>query len=89
MAEHHGQFRLRSMCRVLRVQRSGYYAWKAAPKSLRAQTDEALTTAIQQSFEDSHGIYGSPRIHRDLREAGVLCGKKRVARLMQAAKLRS
>jgi len=89
MAEHHGQFRLKSMCRVLRVQRSGYYAWKATPKSLRAQADEALTVAIQQSFEDSEGIYGSPRIHRDLREAGVLCGKKRVARLMQAAKLRS
>ena len=89
MAEHHGQFRVTSMCRVLRVQRSGYYAWKATPKSLRAQADEALTTAIQQSFEDSDGIYGSPRIHRDLREAGVLCGKKRVARLMQAAKLRS
>ena len=89
MAEHHGQFRLKSMCRVLRVQRSGYYAWKDTPKSLRAQADEALTTAIQQSFEDSDGIYGSPRIHRDLREAGVLCGKKRVAQLMQAAKLRS
>ena len=89
MAEHHGQFRLTSMCRVLRVQRSGYYAWKATPKSLRARADETLTTAIQQSFEDSDGIYGSPRIHRDLREAGVLCGKKRVARLMQAAKLRS
>ena len=89
MAEHHGQFRLTSMCRVLRVQRSGYYAWKATPKSLRARADVALTTAIQQSFEDSDGIYGSPRIHRDLREAGMLCGKKRVARLMQAAKLRS
>ncbi len=89
MAEHHGQFRLKSMCRVLRGQRSGYYAWKAAPKSLRAQTDEALTTAIKQAFEDSEGIYGSPRILRDLREAGVRCGKKRVARLMLAAKLRS
>ena len=86
MAEHHGQFRLTSMRRVLRVLRSGYYAWKVTPKSLRAQVDEALTKAIQQSFEDSDGIYGS---HRDLREAGMLCGKKRVARLMQAAKLRS
>ena len=72
MAEHHGQFRLKSMCRVLRVQRSGFYAWRAKPKSVRARTDEVLTAAIQQSFEDSHGIYGSPRIHRDLREAGVL-----------------
>jgi putative transposase len=63
MAEHHGQFRLKSMCRVLRVHRCGYYAWKAAPKSMRAQADEALTIAIQQSFEDSQGLDGSPRIH--------------------------
>ena len=89
MAEHHGQFRLKSMCRVLRVQRSGYYAWKATPKSMRAKTDEALIVAIKQSFEDSEGVYGSPRIQRDLREADVQCGKKRVARLMRAAKLRS
>ena len=88
MAEHHGQFRLKSTCRVLQVQRSGYYAWKATPKSGRAQADEVLTAAIQQSFEDSHGIYGSPRIHRDLWEIGVLCGKKRVAQLMRVAKLR-
>ena len=31
MAEHHGQFRLSSMCRVLRIQRSGYSAWKIKP----------------------------------------------------------
>ena len=30
-----------------------------------------------------------PRIHRDLRETGVRCGVKRVARLMQQAKLKS
>lgn len=89
MAEHHGHFRLKTMCWVLRVHGSGYYAWNATRKSLRSQADEALTAAIQKSFEDSDGIYGSPIVHRDLREAGVLCGKKRVARLMQAAKLRS
>ena len=89
MAEHHGQFRLSSMCRVLRVQRSGYYAWKARPKSARTLADESLLESIKRSFENSHGIYGSPRVHRDLREDGVLCGEKRVARLMQQAQLRS
>jgi putative transposase len=29
MAERRTQFRLRSMCRVLKVQHSGYYSWKA------------------------------------------------------------
>lgn len=89
MAEHSGQFRLTSMCRVLKVQRSGFYAWQMHPKSDRALADEALLSEIKQFFEDSHGIYGSPRIHRDLREAGIRCGEKRVARLMQQARLRS
>jgi putative transposase len=44
---------------------------------------------IKRFYADSHGIYGSPRIHRDLREAGTRCGEKRVARLMQQAQLRS
>jgi len=89
MAEHKGQFRLSSMCRVLRVQRSGYYAWKANPKSKRALADDVLLASIRQSFDDSHGIYGSPRILRDLREDGMACGQKRVARLMRQAQLRS
>ena len=89
VSDHHGKFRLESMCRVVAGAAQRLYAWKAAPKSLRTHADEALMTAIQQSFENRHGIYGSPRIHRDLREAGVLCGKKRGARLMQVTKLRS
>jgi putative transposase len=89
MAEHQSQFRLISMCRVLRIQRSGYYAWKAVPKSARTLADESLMADIRKSFEDSQGIYGSPRVHCDLREAGIACGEKRVARLMRQAQLRS
>ena len=89
MAAHKGQFRLRSMCRVLRVQRSGYYAWKNKPKSKRTLADESLLLKIRQSFEDSQSIYGSPRVHCDLREDGVLCGEKRIARLMRQSQLRS
>jgi putative transposase len=77
------------MCRVLKVHRSGYYAWLAQPKSLRAMADETLLVQIKQFFEDSHGTYGSPRIHRDLREHGISCGEKRVARLMRKGRLRS
>ena len=89
MAEHKGQFRLCSMCRVLRIERSGCYAWKAKPKSKRTVADESLLVSIKRSFENSQGIYGSPRVHRDLREEGILCGEKRVARLMRQGQLRS
>jgi len=89
MRQHLAEFRLSSMCRVLKVNRSGYYAWLAKPVSARAITDARILNYIRQFFNDSHGIYGSPRIHRDLREAGIGCGRKRVERLMHSAKLRS
>ena len=76
MAEHIALFRLSSMCRVLRVQRSGYYAWKAKPKSKRTLANESLLVKIKKSFEESQSIYGSPRVHCDLREEGVLQSAK-------------
>jgi len=77
------------MCRVLKVHRSGFYAWKKSPLSKRAIADEKLLTDIKRSYNDSYEIYGSPRIYRDLREAGHHCGVKRAARLMAQAKLKS
>ena len=52
-------------------------------------TDESLMTDIRKSFEDSQGIYCSPRVYCDLREAGIVCGEKRVAHLMRQAQLHS
>ena len=78
-----------SMCRVLKVHCSGYYAWKLKPLSNRAIEDAALLVEINQSYEDSYGIYGSPRIHYDLRETGIVCSENRVAKIMRNAKLKS
>jgi putative transposase len=47
------------MCRVLKVHRSGYYAWKLKPLCDRAMEDAVLLVEIKQSFDQSHGIYGS------------------------------
>jgi putative transposase len=50
------------------------------PKSKRTLADQFLLLKIKQSFDDSPSVYGSPRVHCDLREGGVLCGEKRIAR---------
>jgi putative transposase len=72
------------MCRVLEVAPSGYYAWcKGATPSARAIADERLMLTIRISHRASHGTYGAPRVLRDLREAGLHVGQKRVARLMR------
>jgi putative transposase len=77
------------MCRVLGVAPSGYYEWLQQPISNRAQEDARLLRLIRASFTASHGIYGAPRVFLDLREAGEVCSKHRVARLMREANLRA
>jgi putative transposase len=83
------EFNVTSMCRVLDVERSGYYAWLKNPLSDRAQEDARLLKLIRASFTASHGIYGAPRVFQDLREHGELCSKHRVARLMRENGLRA
>lgn len=83
--DHRQEYAVKTMCRALSVSECGYYAWRKRPKSEREQKNEALTQCIQQIFEDNRQIYGSPRIHVELKDLGVTCSRKRVARLMRAA----
>ena len=77
-----------TMCRVLGVSASGYYAWQQRDLSPRARQDRELLEQIRASHQRSRGTYGAPRIHRDLRAAGTRVGRKRVARVLQQAGLR-
>ena len=70
------------MCRVLKLQRSGYYAWLKKPVSDREKEDSRLLEKIKDSWEDSDYIYGSIRIFEDLRESGETCGLNRVSKIM-------
>ena len=80
---HTGEFRVRTMCRVLAVSRAGYYAWCARPVSVRARTDAMLATRLRVLHAGSRRTYGSPRLHAELRAEGVACGRHRVARVMR------
>lgn len=75
------------MCRVLDVARSGYYAWVRRGVSTRTQADQLVTAQIMTIHQQSRQTYGSPRVHAALRQGGVRCGRKRVARLMRQAAL--
>jgi putative transposase len=78
---------LPTMCRVLGVSASGYYAWQRRGASARTLKDQDLLEPIRAFHRQSRGTYGAPRIHRDLRAAGVQVGRKRVARLLKQAGL--
>jgi putative transposase len=82
--EEKAQHSVVTLCRVLGVSKSGYYAWHSRGPSRRAQEDADLIRRIRLIHEESRGTYGSPRIHAELRlGAGIRCSKKRVARLMR------
>jgi len=76
-----------TMCRVLQVSSAGFYAWQRRPPSEHAKDDERLRVLIGASFDESRKTYGSPRVHKDLVEAGEHVGRNRVIRLMQGDKL--
>ncbi len=80
-----GLYSVRMMCRLLRVSRSGYYAWRTRPESARDKTDRHLTRVIKQVHADSKGTYGSPRIRAELKSQGLHFGRHKVARLMHLA----
>lgn len=72
------------MCRVLKVSRSGYYAWRNRSPSRRSAENEQLLDTIRSIHERSYGTYGSPRVHAELRlEHSVSCSRARVERLMR------
>jgi putative transposase len=73
-------------CRLLGVSRSGYYEWERRAPSDRALMDAWLTERIRAIQAAHRKVYGSPRIHAELRPAdGVRIGRKRVERLMRQA----
>jgi putative transposase len=77
------------MCRLLKISKSGFYAWDGRPLSARAREDVQLTALIHGIHRRSKGTYGAPPIHAELAdEHGIRVGCKRVARLMRAAGLR-
>ena len=81
--KHRQQFRLAALCRVLRVSKSGFFAWLHRPESTRQRANRALMTRIKAAHERSRKTYGRRRIHIQLEREGVGCSPNRVGRLMR------
>ena len=87
MSDHQASYPIVTMCKLLGVSSSGYYAWRKRRPSQRSETDAVLIAEIQVAHAGSRGTYGAPRIHAELAAKGVRAGRKRVARLMTRAGL--
>ena len=82
-----GEYAIYSLCAVLEVSRSGYYAWVGRPCSARVTADLSLRVKIHALHDESRGTYGSPRIKIGLDRTGPAVGKHRIARIMRQAGL--
>lgn len=87
--EARGQFSVRAMCRCLRIQPSGFYAWLKAPLSKRAREDERQTELLKEAWVESGKVYGQRKLHDDLVEQGESICLNRVSRLTKLAGIKA
>ena len=88
MKANQADHKIATMCRVLGVSRSGYYAWLKRAPSARSEEDERLKARIDEIHGQSRGTYGVPRIYIELKDSDERVGRKRIARLMRDLGLR-
>jgi putative transposase len=77
------------ICQVLKVTRSGFYAWLKRKPSRRAVRREKLLAKIRLAHQQNRELYGSPRVHRALLINGEVVSRNTVAKLMRRAKIRA
>lgn len=87
IAEHAELYPVSPMCRVLQVSVSGYYDWRGREPSAHEREDGELAREIHRLFHTFRGVYGSPRLHAELRSRGLRCSRERTARLMREMEL--
>jgi transposase InsO family protein len=77
-------FAVKTLCKVTKVSRSAYYAWRSRGDGpSEGLIDEAiLANRIFDIWRRSRRRYGAPRVTAALLKAGVKTNEKRVARLM-------
>lgn len=83
------EYPIELQCRVLRVSRSGYYAWRRRKERLPTLEEVAQAKAVKESFYYHRRRYGARRISHDLQRKGLSLGRQRTGRLMKEQQLQA
>lgn len=71
------------LCKHFGVSSSGYYFWKQRHVRINFVKKEEVCQAIKQAFNASKETYGSPRVHSELQDMGIIVSENTVAKYMQ------
>ena len=89
MLAEKAHYPVRTICDVLGVSRSGFYAWRGRPLiPPPVHVNRGLRARIRAIHVASRERYGSPRVHAALVADGQRVGRNRVIRLMRVDGLR-
>ncbi|WP_224558238.1 IS3 family transposase [Pectobacterium versatile] len=71
--KHRAEFSIKAMCRVLRVARSGWYAWRGCRHQVNSRQRFLLVCddAVSKAFNNAKQRYGAPRLADELPEYNV------------------
>ena len=84
---HRHSHAVTTLCHVLNVSTSGYYAAHSRKPSARSERQAVLTAHIREIHTASRYTYGAPRIHAELCSQGVMCSRNTVAKFMHQAQI--
>jgi putative transposase len=87
---HREHFSIERQCRILRVTRSGYYAWcKRDGLTKRARKRQEGDAQVAEAFAAKKGRYGAPRLHHELHAQGCHMNRKTLAESLRRQGLRA
>jgi hypothetical protein len=72
-----------TLCRVVGARVSGFHAWRRAIPARQHRAEAERRGHIGRIFAARRRVYGSPRVHAELRREGLRHARRRVARLMR------
>lgn len=87
ISEQHDWHSVKTLCRVMKVSRGGYYDWLKRQPSERQREDDRLGKKIEQLHYQFREAYGAIRLSDELQVRGELCSRHRVARLKRTRAL--
>lgn len=89
--KHQAEFSIKAMFHVLRVARSGWYAWhqRSMKTNSRQRFRLCCDSAVREAFTQAKQRYGAPRLTVELRAQGYFFNVKTVAASLRRQALRA